>query len=526
MIEKYFNYFVFFFFVALFALLSLLNYQVPFVYDDVPQVLGNAKLYNLFDFLAIMNDPYRPSRLIQNITFAFNAMISLNRPWSYHLFNNLFHLLNTVLVFKLLGSFGVKQRFILFFTCLIFFVHPLQIEPVTYIMGRVELLKTFTTLVLIYLYLHHTKRRFLIYFILILSLLVKETCALVPLLFLAIDVIIYQKPLRTLDWKNHLLYLSHPLWFYVFAFFIRFDIHSGVTGFSLFPVLQYCLSNLYYLLFYFYLFLNPSEQAIYHEWNSNPSYWTIAFGGIVYLGCLYFLLKKYRQYPRLAFAMVFFLLSFLPNNSILQYVNPFAEYRLYQSNIVLGLFIVILVHFLFSSARLKIIIISLMASYFLVFHFFHLRTWKHTFFIWSYALEKYPNSITINTNIGVYYLKKNFCKTAEKYFLHVCSGEHLFSHQIIACSKNLLTIELGKGNPIKAYEKIQALENNQNYEKEPSYYRTYLFISQFLKNRQIYEKTLLKAQKDFPHIFGEMTSKDYIATMPSDFTSPCFKTEK
>ena len=99
---------------------------------------NNIKFWFSNDVLAgigLKSNYYRPFLFF---TFALNYVISGIKPFSYHLFSNLIHIANGVLVFLLLKrfDFGISRGRTLatvFLTALIFTINPLQTEAVTYI---------------------------------------------------------------------------------------------------------------------------------------------------------------------------------------------------------------------------------------------------------------------------------------------------------------------------------------------------------------------------------------------------------
>ena len=93
------------------VLLYFNNLYVPFVYDDLMQITGNPRLQNPTGIADAVITDYRTNRTFQNLTFAINWALTPNSPVSFHLFNNLLHIVNSVLLFLLLTAF-VKVRYL------------------------------------------------------------------------------------------------------------------------------------------------------------------------------------------------------------------------------------------------------------------------------------------------------------------------------------------------------------------------------------------------------------------------------
>ncbi len=95
---------------------------------------------------------YRP---ITTLSFAVNYLVAGERPMSYHLVNVLLHLLVTAGCYFLARRL-TKDTAVAWLTALIFAVHPIHTEAVTWISGRAELLAALFFLVSWLLYYRAT----------------------------------------------------------------------------------------------------------------------------------------------------------------------------------------------------------------------------------------------------------------------------------------------------------------------------------------------------------------------------------
>ena len=164
------------------------NLYDAYFYDDYGQILDNENLQNIKNFQCVIFCGMRQIRLFQNITFAIDFFFTGINPFSFHVTNNLIHLCNTFLLFSFLKKIKGIPFFVAALSTLIYLVHPLQVDSVTYIMGRTTLLQNLS----IFLVLNETAKgenrsRLKIFFSLIFSYLVKENCTLIPFLVLLFD---------------------------------------------------------------------------------------------------------------------------------------------------------------------------------------------------------------------------------------------------------------------------------------------------------------------------------------------------
>ena len=128
------------------------NLNNPLFWDDTDWIVNNPFVHsfswdnirNWFtqNILAGINQSsnyYRPFLLF---TFALNYILGGENSVGYHLLSNSLHVANAVLIFLLL-SYVFKNKFVPFWISLIWLVHPLQTEAVTYISGRGDPLNVF-----------------------------------------------------------------------------------------------------------------------------------------------------------------------------------------------------------------------------------------------------------------------------------------------------------------------------------------------------------------------------------------------
>ena len=181
-----------------------------FVYDDTPGIVNNVALRSLkflpkfftgglwsFTELRAKDDfLYRPLSLI----FGFiSYQVWGANPFGYHLVGLLLHALNSALVFFLIRRVLVTEDSLSpFLAAVLFAVHPVHTEAVSWIGGGVDLLLTFFFLssFLCYLsYVESQRPRILALSLLLFmfSLLTKEVAIVFPLVILACDVIIRRR---------------------------------------------------------------------------------------------------------------------------------------------------------------------------------------------------------------------------------------------------------------------------------------------------------------------------------------------
>jgi tetratricopeptide (TPR) repeat protein len=135
-----------------------------FMFDDHDYVINNP-LIQAGSLLSSLTDP----RYIGYLTFAFNSNTFGGDPRYYHLFNITIHICNSFLVFLLTaiicrylwrGDGSVNKRYLVvsFITGLLFLIHPMSTQAVSYITQRFTSLCTFFYLLSTVCYLYGRAR--------------------------------------------------------------------------------------------------------------------------------------------------------------------------------------------------------------------------------------------------------------------------------------------------------------------------------------------------------------------------------
>ncbi len=180
------------------------NLNNELFWDDLDWISNNPRVHefsgdnikgwlteNTLAGIGLKSNYYRPFLFA---TFTGNYVIHKDKPFGYHLVNNVLHAGNAVLVF-LLMLFALKKRWPAFLVALIFAVHPLQTEAVTYIAGRGDPLNVFWILVslLILRKLYERPDKKIRWYLLsgatlILAILSRETAIIFPFLAMVYTV--------------------------------------------------------------------------------------------------------------------------------------------------------------------------------------------------------------------------------------------------------------------------------------------------------------------------------------------------
>ncbi len=152
------------------------SFAGPFVFDDIPSILGNPTIRHLGRLHDVLNPPFIGGvtvggRPLANLSLAINYAISGYNVWSYHVLNMVVHVLAGMTLFGLARrtldrmndpTKNEKRKVRSWLAALaiasIWTVHPLQTESVTYTIQRTESMMGLFYLLTLYGFARGTER--------------------------------------------------------------------------------------------------------------------------------------------------------------------------------------------------------------------------------------------------------------------------------------------------------------------------------------------------------------------------------
>lgn len=412
-----------------------------FVFDDNVQVLSNRMLRSLSNIFIVLTGSYRPLR---DVSLMFDFAIWGDGPFGFHLTNILIHAANATLVFvivrRLTGAVLTAT-----FAALIFVVHPLQPDAVTYISGRRDVLFSFFYLASFYSYLNYRRSRSLIYILLflvcwVLSLMAKEMAASLPaFIFVFSFCDIWGE--RTGSWlgrtwqalrgafmRDKWLYLTLALAVPAYAYYMVFIKHSStrvqLTGVTYWggSFTSNMLTAIKVHGWYLKQLVFPTPVVQYLggfgiastllDWHVLLSILAI----VAVLVAALFLLKRDRL---MSFAILSYFVLLLPVSQIIPHHELLADHYLYLPMMSFGLFIALLVQKIaarseqarklaYGFAGAAVIVLAVMTV-------MRNRDWKDEFTLWQANYKEEPNSIRAVGNLAAMYSSRNQNKAVELY---------------------------------------------------------------------------------------------------------------
>jgi len=409
-------------------------------FDDFPNIVSNPAITNLHDWRAWML--FNPSRPVAFFTFALNYHFNALDVPGYHLVNLLIHLLNALLVWRIVLLIFRSQhlkdhplagfsRQIAFFTALLFVLHPLMTESVTYIVQRLVSLASLFCLLSILFFIKgilsdRPVSRYL-YFLssaiaAVLGFFTKETSYSLPFLIILVYCFFY---FRRMTLKRRSVMFLILLLFAVLSFLSFKALQSG-KYFSPIPPreghpyiitpLKYYYTQVNVLITYLRLIVLPINQTLDYNYPMAESIWGLRI--LVKLAILLAIIATaVRQFNRdrlLSFGIFWFFIAIAPQ-CLVPRSNFIFEHRTYLASIGIILVWVLLFYYIFGRIRLlKLkgntpapLFITLAASLLFVqgiifgwMTWERNKIWKDEYSLWSDCLLKAPGSARALVNLG------------------------------------------------------------------------------------------------------------------------------
>ena len=478
--------------------------------------------HNTLGGVGLKSNYYRPFLFF---TFALNYVISGIKPLGYHLFSNLIHIANGILIFLLLKRFdlGISKGRTLataFLTALIFIIHPLQTEAITYISGRGDALVTmFMLLALILFHRAETTPRLnlgwiqglILYRVLsivfvVLGLLSRETAIIFPFLALALYISFISKDRFIKSIKRGVI-ATWPYFAVVLVYgVLRLTVLNFQNTLNFYAEPNIYSENLYIRIFtflpilweYLKLLIVPvglhmERSAVVYTSLFQWPVWPIFLGLVGLLVWLRHLYKKewtrklttsnvrgtfdVTDFRLWFFGAALFFISLGPVSGITPINALMYEHWLYLPMVGFWLIVSFYLVKLFdhlsrslaSGERSKASVIghwSLVIGLVAYFSFFAYQSiqrnllWGNPLVFYLDILKYEPDSSRINNNVGNIYFNNKDMENAEKYYRIAASQEDIFAEPHF----NLGTILQSRGDvygAIKEYEK--AIEINPNF---------------------------------------------------------------
>src|SRR5579871_2059786 len=197
------------------------SFTVPFILDDATSIRHNLSIRHLWPIWPVLSPPptaFVAGRPVLNLSLALNYALGGTDAWGYHAFNLIVHILAALVLFGIVrrtllsatlrNRFGDSATLLGLAAAVLWTVHPLQTEAVTYISERCESLMGLFYLLTLYGFIRGTAsdkptRWFALSFAAcLLGMATKEVMVTAPIVVLLYDRTFVSGSFRE-AWRRH-----------------------------------------------------------------------------------------------------------------------------------------------------------------------------------------------------------------------------------------------------------------------------------------------------------------------------------
>ncbi len=417
------------------------TFQVPFIFDDLPNIVQNPSIRGVPSFFSA----FAPSagtgiagRPLINVTLALNYAISGLAPWSYHFFNLLVHMFAALALFGILrrtfsgNTFQKPLRKLAtpaaFASALIWSIHPLQTQAVTYTIQRCESLMGLCFLLVFYFAIRgwQSEKQIPWHLASVMALFAgigsKEVIVVAPVLLFYYDWLFVNKNPRVAFKRSPLLYSGLASGMVILGcIVIAGGTLSSVPTAKVYSAYDYWRTQPEVLWHYIRLAFWPSHLSLSYGWQA--AIWQETWPACLSLSALLSVtaFAVIKRHP-VGFPAVWFFLI-LSTTSIMPLPDLAFEHRMYlplASLVVLSVTLVCRVDFAIQKKRpqatqskrlpgLKnwkgycLLFVSLSLC---ILTFSRNLDYRDKISIWKDAAQKYPNNSSAHANLGEALLEK------------------------------------------------------------------------------------------------------------------------
>lgn len=479
--------------ILIFGLAAYSNsFTVPFLFDDFRNIVKSEVVqdyWKISEDVSLEKKIY--SRPLTNLTYALNYAMAGTEVGSYHAFNLMVHLLTALLLYgvirrsfltdRLKEKYSSVASWLAFAVTLLWTVHPLQTQCVTYVVQRAEALAAFFYLFSLYCVIRgatttpYALWSFLAVLGCFLGMGSKQVMVTAPLLIFVYDRIFLTTSFREIFQKRKWIYFGFALSLLLLGALVLND--AGINprpsaGFGIEQITpwQYAVNQPAVILHYLRLSVWPHPLVFDYLWPlASVSSLPVLLPLVAVSLLLVLTAAALKWNAPIGFLMLWFFLILSPTSSFVPIGDPAVEHRMYLplagvlmllAVIALSLFrriadLYIIPAKLLSAAAL--LTVCLLASGFTGMTIHRNATYQSEISLWKDTIEKRPQNFRALTGLGNAYIKARQFREAEKPFRDALelNPESAITHYNFA----LALIKIGSvEDSIRHYEKAVSMD--------------------------------------------------------------------
>jgi hypothetical protein len=383
------------------------SFTGPFIFDDGPSIQENLTIRRLWPVWTIVG---RTSRPVVHLSLAVNYALGGLNPWGYHLFNLAIHILaaltlygvvrRTCLLAKWAPTWRKAAPWLAVEIAVIWVVHPLQTESVTYIIQRCESLMGLFYLLTLYCVIRSNGSSQSIWWetgsvvSCALAMGCKPVAASAPVM-----VLLYERAFMAGSWRE-VLQRRWKMYAGLAATWLLLPLllangsgewkESAGFGYKKITPIQYALTQPAVIVHYLRLTFWPRPLCLDYNWlvaQTAAEEWP----GLIAIGALLVgMVWVWRRRSALGFLAAWFFIILAPTSSFIPIADLAVEHRMYlplAAVVVLG---VMGIHALIGRRTVAVVVVLAIALGFLTVQ--RNQDYRGNTAIWLDTVNKRPNN--------------------------------------------------------------------------------------------------------------------------------------
>ncbi|MBM4158255.1 MAG: tetratricopeptide repeat protein [Ignavibacteria bacterium] len=432
-INKYIPYV---FIIIITAVVYINSLQNEFVFDDESVVVNNTAIQKLSNipkyftaeegFHKVIGRYYRP---VVFATYATDYALGggLN-PFYFHLTNVIIHVISSLLVLAIFIKLFKNKKYGLLASiagALIFAVHPIHTEAVSWISGRTDSLASLFFFAAFLFYISDS-RKYLIPVVLfyILGLLSKEMVITFPLVIIAYDLI-YNKEkvsgIRKKITEYSVLIIVTLLYLYL-RYLMLIDIPERTTYLYFYEkdTLTITATMLKTIPVYFKLLFFPFGLIYHYNGIIRDAYgfldYTVILSVLFIVVLIILAVYMFKNNNVISFCILFFFITLIPVMNIIPTMNLMAERFLYITSFCLSVFLsyIIIKYIKSKNSKFTAFLIIIIAFIFSYYTYNRNSDWKTNNTLYSTG-EGIDGTVLLVNSGNIYANRKQFDEAEKLY---------------------------------------------------------------------------------------------------------------
>lgn len=517
-----------FFYLILFLAVAICYYnsfQVPFIWDDEVMIVQNDLIKSLnnipsiflsspFGEIAGKNSFYRP---IQTLTYTFDYALWGMNPIGFHFTSTLIHFINALLLFWFLGIItktnSLYPAYLPLLGALLFTVHPLNVEAVTYLSGRGDLLCFFFSMLCLISFILGNKKKSLLIYLLshlfyILSILSKENAVIIPLLLTGYFFILNGESKKK---QSHisLILLNLVMIFYIIFRFLSIN-DSSRQALSLIAessLWERCITLPHILATYLRLFFIPYNLHMEYHFVIKDIVNLKFLLDIFILGGLLYLLFRILKNNKIVFLWVgWFLTSLLP---VLHIPVPLASTLREHWLLIPSVGLIVIFVLFFEKALTYFFNKKILKKSYIIFYSIVLivlggvtilrnQDWQEPLSLYLHDVRLEPNSFLLHNNIGVIYFRNKNYSEAKKFFIRAIEVAPGNGYSMAFNNLGVISQRWEKDLEKAKYYYRKSIDLAQDYQAYQNLITILIREKKIIETKKLSEEALKKYPYDVP----------------------------